>query len=388
MNDLKRILEKLKFDGVEYTKLNMLIDYEQPTKYIVKSTNYSDEYKIPVLTAGQTFILGYTNEKEGIYEASKDNPVIIFDDFTTSFQWVDFRFKVKSSAMKILTVKNGNRLDLRYLYHCMKNINYVPVDHARQWIEKYSYFRVPYPSNQKIRHEIVRILDSFTELTAELTAELTDRNMQYEYYCQRLLTFDDDFPKKQLYEVATFRNGKAHEKEINLDGRYIVVNSKFISTRGEVKKLSNSQLSPLYVDDILIVMSDLPNGKALAKCFLVEKDDKYTLNQRIGAIHVIDEEVLITEFLFFILNRNKQLLNYDNGVDQTNLKKNDILNIWIPIPSIEEQSNIIRILKCFDSLCNDFNVGIPAEIEARKKQYEYYRNELLSFKEKEVDRDE
>ena len=92
-------------------KLGDVLLYEQPTKYIVESTDYSNEYKIPVLTAGQSFILGYTNETENIYT---DVPVIIFDDFTTSVQYVDFPFKVKSSAMKILTANNAN---LKYLYY-------------------------------------------------------------------------------------------------------------------------------------------------------------------------------------------------------------------------------------------------------------------------------
>ena len=138
----------------------------------------------------------------------------------------------------------------------------------------------------------------------------------------------------------------------------------------------------MYIDDILMVMSDLPNGRALAKCYLVTEDDKYTLNQRIGAFHVKDESVIITKFLLYVLNRNHQLLRYDNGVDQTNLRKDDILNIMIPVPSIEEQERIVAILDRFATLCNDISAGLPAEIEARQKQYEYYRDKLLTFKEK------
>ena len=94
------ILEEIQNCSVEWKELGEVIEYEQPTKYIVSSKAYDDSDEIPVLTAGQSFILGYTNEKDGIYQASKSNPVIIFDDFTTSKQWVDFKFKVKSSAMK------------------------------------------------------------------------------------------------------------------------------------------------------------------------------------------------------------------------------------------------------------------------------------------------
>ena len=130
-----------------------------------------------------------------------------------------------------------------------------------------------------------------------------------------------------------------------------------------------------------MVMSDLPNGRALAKCFLVTEDDKYTLNQRIGAFHVKDESVITTRFLLYVLNRNQQLLRYDNGVDQTNLRKDDILDILIPIPSLEEQERIVAVLDRFNVLCNDISEGLPAEILGRRKQYEYYRDKLLTFRE-------
>jgi type I restriction enzyme S subunit len=128
-------------------------------------------------------------------------------------------------------------------------------------------------------------------------------------------------------------------------------------------------------------MSDLPNGKALAKCFLVDENNRYTLNQRIGALRVKNKNIIDTKFLYYFLNRNRQLLKYDNGVDQTNLKKNEILSVNIPIIPLKEQKRIVSILDRFDALCNDLTSGIPAEIEARQKQYEYYRDKLLSFKE-------
>ena len=129
-------------------------------------------------------------------------------------------------------------------------------------------------------------------------------------------------------------------------------------------------------------MSDLPNGKALGKTFIITENNKFTLNQRIGAIAVKDKDKLNTKFLSYCLNRNKQLLRYDNGVDQTNLKKADITSVILPIPSLEVQEKIVSILDRFDQLCNDLTAGLPAEIEARRKQYEYYRDKLLTFKEK------
>jgi len=180
---------------------------------------------------------------------------------------------------------------------------------------------------------------------------------------------------RALGEVCEFINGKGHEKKIDKNGKYIVVNSKFVSTEGKVKKYSVEQISPIFKDDILMVMSDLPNGKALAKCFHVDHNDKYTLNQRICALTAKDNDNLNAKYLFYILSRNRQLLRYDNGVDQTNLRKNDILKIQIPIPPLTIQKEIVKILDNFTQL----EAELEAELEARKKQYEHYREGLLSF---------
>ena len=178
-----------------------------------------------------------------------------------------------------------------------------------------------------------------------------------------------------------FKNGKGHERNIVADGKYIVVNSKYISSDGAVAKYSDLQIEPVVINDILMVMSDLPNGKALAKCFLVDEDNKYTLNQRICALHSSDESKYITKFLYYYLSRNRQLLKYDNGTDQTNLRKDDILKVRIPIPDISEQRRIIYVLDNFSAICNSIFEGLPAEISAREKQYAYYRDKLLTFEE-------
>lgn len=238
----------------------------------------------------------------------------------------------------------------------------------------YNIYLPPLP----VQQEIVRILDSFTELTAELTA----RRKQYEHYRDELLTFGDDIVWTQLKNIATFKNGKGHERKIVEDGPFIVVNSRFISSDGVVKKYSEIQIVPLVKNDILMVMSDLPNGKALAKCFVVDADNTYTLNQRICALHVKDTVQVNTSFLYYFLNRNKQLLKHDNGVDQTNLKKDDILEILVPVLPLSQQMSIVSILDSFYALCTNLTSGLPAEIAARQKQYEYYRDKLLTFKEK------
>ncbi|MDH6603707.1 type I restriction enzyme S subunit [Bacilli bacterium PM5-9] len=137
-------------DSWEQRKLRKLLRYEQPNKYIVKSTDYDDHFETPVLTAGQSFILGYTNEKDDIKEASFDNPIIIFDDFTTSSHYVDFPFKVKSSAIKLLSLYNEDD-DFYFVYNVLSNLSYTPLNHERHWISKFSEFNVYVPNSNEQR---------------------------------------------------------------------------------------------------------------------------------------------------------------------------------------------------------------------------------------------
>ena len=131
-------------DPWEQRQLGELFDYEQPQPYIVRGTEYDDSFPTPVLTAGQSFVLGYTNEKQGIKMASPEHPVIIFDDFTTSSHFVDFPFKVKSSAIKLLTLRDKNE-DIHFAYQVLQNIAYTPVSHERHWISKFATFATLMP---------------------------------------------------------------------------------------------------------------------------------------------------------------------------------------------------------------------------------------------------
>jgi restriction endonuclease S subunit len=140
-----------------------------------------------------------------------------------------------------------------------------------------------------------------------------------------------------LGEVCEYVNGKAHEQCIDKEGRYIVINSKFISSDGEVFKRSDEALLLLHTGDIAMVLSDVPNGKALAKCFLVEDADTYTLNQRICLIR---SNKFHTKFLFYQLNRNKHFLAFDNGENQTNMRLNQVLSCPLFLPPISEQEII------------------------------------------------
>ena len=183
MSTIQELLRELCPNGVEHRPLGDLLDYEQPGKYIVKRTEYNDAFPTPVLTAGQSFILGYTNEDNGVYEASKDMPVLIFDDFTTSFHWVDFPFKVKSSAMKLLSPKSDAAI-FRYIFYAMRQIKYEPVEHTRQWIGTYSAFEIPLP-RLPVQEEIVRRLDAMQDVVEALENELALRRKQYEAVRER-----------------------------------------------------------------------------------------------------------------------------------------------------------------------------------------------------------
>ena len=158
----------------EQRKLGNILKYEQPQAYIVKSTEYDDNYSIPVLTAGQSFVLGYTDEDFGIKKASQAEPVIIFDDFTTSSHYVDFSFKIKSSAMKLLTLYEKENDNIYFVFNVLKNIDYVPVSHERHWISTFSKFDVlmAKPKEQVVIGEFFRNLDNLITLHQRKCDEL------------------------------------------------------------------------------------------------------------------------------------------------------------------------------------------------------------------------
>ena len=172
----------MQIDWKEYA-LEDLLSYEQPTAYIVESTDYDDKYKIPVLTAGKSFILGYTNEEQGIYDAL---PVIIFDDFTTASQYVNFKFKVKSSAMKILTA-NAELVLPKFIFYRMQIIEFDASTHKRYWIQHYSKIKVKIPLTiLEQEHIVSRIEELFSQLDASV-AELKTAKERLKVYRQAVL---------------------------------------------------------------------------------------------------------------------------------------------------------------------------------------------------------
>lgn len=391
MKNLETLILELCPDGVEFVKLGDVLDYEQPTKYIVKCKDYQNE-GMPVLTAGQTFILGYTDETNGIYEASRENPVIIFDDFTTSFHWVDFNFKVKSSAMKMLRVSSEREVSFRFVYYAMKCIKYQTLEHSRQWISKYSQIEIPLPPIE-VQTEIVRILDKFTSLEAELKAELDCRKRQYEYYRDKLLSFDNvggqEIEWKKMSEVFDMRNGYTPSKakaeyweggtipwfrmeDIRENGRILSDSIQHITMEG-VKK------GNLFPANSFILATTATIGEhalLIADSLANQQFTNLTVRKSLSDRLLIK---FVFHYMFIVDEWCKKNINVSGfaSVDMNKFKK-----LEFPIPSLEEQHRIVSILDRFESLTTSLQSGLPAEISARRQQYEYYRDKLLTFKRK------
>lgn len=164
----------------------------------------------------------------------------------------------------------------------------------------------------------------------------------------RFAGFTGDWEQCKLGEVAKYRNGKAHENCIDDNGKYIVVNSKFVSTDGEVKKFSNMQNEALFENEIAFVLSDVPNGRAIARTFLVEKSDKYTLNQRIAGITPLNQTY--PYYLYILMNRHPYFLAFDDGAKQTNLSVSDVMEFESYYPKYEEQKQIGEYFRNLDHL--------------------------------------
>lgn len=225
-----------------------------------------------------------------------------------------------------------------------------------------------------VQEEIVRILDKFTELTTELTAELTARKQQYEYYRDIIFANYKSAPKKKLIEVADISRGiRVVKKQLISNGNYPVYQNS-LAPMGYYDKY-NCNKNTTYV---------ISAGAAgeIGYCetnFWAADDCLFFSNLR---------EVNNKYIYYFLLTKQDFIYSNVRKASIPRLSRTVIENLQIPIISIDEQQRIVDILDRFDKLCNDISEGLPAEIEARQKQYEYYRDELLTFKKKEATKNE
>ena len=345
---------KIRFPGFtdawEQRKLGDILQYEQPQKYIVSSTNYDDSFEIPVLTAGQTFILGYTNESEGVKEASPNKPVIIFDDFTTSSHYVDFPFKIKSSAMKLLTLTN-ERDNIYFAFEALQNLNYVPQNHERHWISIFSDFDISIPSYG----EQQKIGALFKEIDSTIT--LHQRKLESMKLLKKSL-LQKMFPKsgETVPEVRfpgftdAWEQRKGHG-----DARFITymnVYSNAIANPLMVEPIEIDQKqNEVKVGDVFFTTSSETPDEVGMSSVLLEKQGTVYLNSFCFGYR--PKEKIDLHYLAFMLRSEvvrKKIIFLAQGISRYNISKNKMMEISVPLPTIEEQSKIGGFLNNLDNL--------------------------------------
>ena len=227
---------------------------------------------------------------------------------------------------------------------------------------------VPVPPLE-VQREIVHILDKFTFLTAELTAELTARKKQYEFYRNRLLSKESKNSIKwySLSEIADIGTGSSNTNEGLDEGLY-----PFYVRSQEVRRKNEYEF-----DEVAIVTAG--DGVGVGKV-LHYVEGKYALHQRAYRIH-INVDIVIPKYFFHYMKGTFLQYIEKNAVNSsvTSIRRKMLDDYQVPVPTLEIQKKIVKVLDNFEVICNDLNIGLPAEIEARQKQYEYYRDELLAF---------
>jgi type I restriction enzyme S subunit len=323
----------------EVVKLGDILEYEQPTKYLIKNDDYNIDYKTPVLTAGKTFILGYTDEINDIYA---NLPVIIFDDFTTSNHYVNFEFKIKSSAMKLLTTKKHN---LKYLYEQMQLIKFcLGIEHKRYWISEYSQIKIPLPPMLE-QEKIAEILSTWDEAISHQETLIEQKNIQKKGLMQQIfnqtIRFKDangnDYPSWQTAKLGDICIILSKTNHYSKDGLKIGNYPFFINNNSnKIEKYLNIYD---YDDEVIIANT---GGIAHFKYYygkFATTSDCYIFKT---SIH--------TKFVYFYLIKYTDYIN-DIGFTGSGIKHLDkkyFNNFKIPLPTIEEQTKIAQFLSAID----------------------------------------
>lgn len=345
---------------MEY-ELGELLSYKQPTDYIVKSTDYDYSYNTPVLTAGKSFIIGYTNEKTGIFS---NLPVIIFDDFTTSSQYVDFPFKVKSSAMKILSV-NSEIADLKYLFYKMQTIQFDSANHKRYWISEYSKIKFDLPTLAEQQCIVKRIETMFSKLdqaqekaqsvldsfetrkaailhkafTGELTANWRKENevsliiheSAFKDICTKITDGFHNSPKPVSKGYPYIMAGDIRENGIDFN------NGLFMDEKNHRELYNKAHPEN---GDILVVNIGAGTGKSA----IIDVDFEFSFKN--CAILKLNKEIVNSKYvyLFFNLKKDYILKEITRGGAQPFLSLKMINELSITYPPLPEQQEIVRIL--------------------------------------------
>lgn len=342
-------------------ELGELLPFEQPTAYIVKSTDYNDSYSTPVLTAGKTFILGKTNEEDGIFDQL---PVIIFDDFTTATQFVNFKFKVKSSAMKILHI-NTDLVIPKYIFYRLQIIQFDHSTHKRYWIQSYSKIKVSIPSLDEQSRIVFRIDELFSELDKAVDTLKTTKE-QLAVYRQAVLKdafscFDKKTCIRNITDIVT-SGSRGWAKYYSEAGALFVRIGNLTHTGIDICLDDIQHITPpdnaegtrtkLKTDDVLVsITADLGSIG-----FVTEKIQDAYINQHIALVRFSNP--LQGKFMAWYLRSEygqKDLLKNKRGGGKLGLGLDDIRDTPVPIIddlTVEKMVNAIEerlsVCKCIE----------------------------------------
>ena len=365
-------------------ELGELLSYEQPTPYIVESTDYSDSYDTPVLTAGKSFIIGYTNETSGIYD---NLPVIIFDDFTTSTQYVNFPFKVKSSAMKILTA-NTELVVPKFIFYRMQIVEFDHSTHKRYWIQQYSKIKVKIPPIPEQERIVAQIEELFSELDNGVET-LKKTKQQLAVYRQAVLkeAFAGDYPKKPLKDISIALSGYAFKsKKYTPDGRYIVVKignvkqfkfdfSRDLTRTNEVEG-DILQKYLLKKGDCLITLTGSRGKRDYGFVSMITDQEHYLLNQRVAALRFNLTKALPEFYQYYLssFDYRNQFFSYETGnVGQGNVGIKALTDPIVVCPTLDDQKRIVLKIEARMSACDN----IEKTVDTALLQAEAMRQSIL-----------
>ena len=383
MSRLEELIQELCPDGVEYRKLeDCCTVLDKKRKPVRKAAREAGEYPYYGANGIQDYVSDYIFD--GIFVLVGEDGSVITKAGTPVVTWAEGKIWVNNHAHIIEGIDD---VLLRYLFHYIQTIDVTPLIHGN--IPKltgrdFRALQIPVPPLE-VQREIVRILDSFTLLTAELTAELTARKKQYEYYRDKLLFSEDENVKSvPLGDIAKFVYGytdKAKDTgsarfvritDISEDGRLNPYDAKYIELTTESRKYL------LQKGDLLLARTGATYGKTL----YFDADEPAVYASFLIKI-ILDNSIIRNRYYWHFSKSSfywEQAERYVSKGGQQQFNTNAVSRVKVPIPSLEVQDRIIEILDRFDSLCNSISEGLPAEIEARQKQYEYYRDKLLTFK--------
>ena len=363
----------------EYS-LGELLPYEQPTPYIVESTDYNNNYKTPVLTAGKSFIIGYTNEPNGIYDKV---PVIIFDDFTTSTQYVNFPFKVKSSAMKILTAKADLVLP-KFIFYRMQLIEFDHSTHKRYWIQQYSKIKVRIPLLKEQERIVEKIEELFSELDSGVET-LKKIKQQLAVYRQAVLkaAFDVQADVVELSSIVEDVRigpcGTALHKEDYINNGIPVINPQHIkggficpSNKVTVSNEKAIELNSYRLEKNDIIMGR--RGEMGRTAPVAEKESGWICGT--GSIRLRLKDEFDAEFYAQILSSPSVVHYLEEKATGTTMKNlNEEIVRHIPVPKItrQQQVDINNALAAKLSVCD----SIEKTVDAALQQAEAMRQSIL-----------